>query len=272
MTTITDAFCVFDVETTGPDPLRDRVIQVGWARFEARTMTESGARLVDPGVSWERGAYVIHGQDGVGITIPKGAYDVHGITVPDLKGQKKFPWVWRELSLGPVMVTYNGTWFDITICEREAVFAGIPITVPPHVDLFTFCAWHFKGMKSNKLSAMCAAFGIRAGKDQALHQADVDCMITGQLALFLIEKGIIPNDLKEALARQELLDQALEYEKETYGQVFYEDRETGCLRMGIGRYRGQLLTDVPKKEWRYWAGRITDAPALVLDRIKKEAE
>lgn len=268
---ISDEFVVLDTETTGPNPDRDRVIQIGWSRFARGAPVDTASRLVNPGVTWDRDAYVIHGLDGVGVSIPRGAYEVHGIAACDLKDHPRFPEVWAQCNWLPVVVTYNGLWFDMPILQREAAFAGAEIEFPPHLDVYAFCAWHFRHLKSRKLSAIANFFGIRAAKGAALHSADVDCEIAGRLALHLIKSGVIPDDLDEAIATQKLLVQAVKEESERFSYWFYEDRSDGALRMGCGRYNGKLISEVPKKEWIHLRDKATDAPDHIMAMIKEFA-
>ncbi len=268
---LSDEFVVLDTETTGPNPDRDRVIQIGWARFVGNKAVDSGNRLVNPGVLWERDAYVIYGQDGVGVEIPRGAHDVHGIAACDLKDHERFPQVFSVCDWKPILVTYNGLWFDIPILLREAKFAGMEIEFPPHVDLYTFVAWHFRGVRSRKLSAIANFFGIKAEKGRAHHTADVDCEITGRMMVFLIAEGIVPDDLDEAIARQAVIGQALAEESARFSYWFYEDRTDGALRLGCGRYTGKLVSEVPKKEWVWMRDKIKDAPENVMAMFKEFA-
>lgn len=266
---LTEKFCVFDTESTGPDPHRDRVIQMGWARFSGGLCVGTGAQLIDPGVRYERGAYVMFGQDGVGVTVPKGAYEVHGIAASDLVGQPKFADFAPKLDIGPVVVTYNGLWFDAPLMAREAKFAGIEFSFPPHIDVFVFVSWHWRAVKSRKLSAIANQFGIRARAGESLHAADVDCEIAGRLLTFMVASGIIPDDVDEALAQQALMSEALQEEERKYGIWFYEDRVTGDLRMGAGKCKGKLVSEVPKKEWDYLINKAYDIPAHVMALFKE---
>lgn len=268
---LSTGFVVMDTESTGPNPDRDRIIQIGCARFADLKLVDSIGRLVNPGVKWERDAFVIYGQDGVGVEIPQGAFEVHGIAACDLNDAFRFPEVFDLFNFAPVMVTFNGLWFDIPIAEREAKFAGITIEFPPHVDIYPFVAWHLRGLRSRKLSAVANFFGIRADAGTALHTADVDCVITGRLLAHMIGAGIIPDDVDEAIARQRVLGQALDDESARFLYWFYEDRENGALRMGCGRYTGKLIADVPKKEWHRLLGQVKDAPDHIMAMIKEFA-
>jgi DNA polymerase III epsilon subunit-like protein len=82
---LSDKFTVFDTETNSPDPKEARVLQIGLAIFKDGELKASGSRLVNPGVQWDRGRFVVQGFDGVGIEIPKDAFAVHGLGIDDVE-------------------------------------------------------------------------------------------------------------------------------------------------------------------------------------------
>lgn len=66
---LTRPLFVVDCETTGTDVARDRIVEIGFQRWEASGMTKEWRSLVNPGVP-----------------IPEGAMKVHGITNDTIKG------------------------------------------------------------------------------------------------------------------------------------------------------------------------------------------
>lgn len=266
---LSDTFIVVDTETTGPNPDQDRVIQVGWATFTSMIWGARGHRLVNPGVHWDRGQLLIYGRDGVGIKVPQGAFEVHGIAAVDIKEAPPFGSVWLDMGLRPPFVTYNGLHFDVPMLEREAETDKIKIKFAPHVDAYPFVAWHFRHWRSRKLGDVCAKFNIRAAKDEALHAADIDCQMTGMLTCRLVKDGVIPDDIDEAVAMQTVLAEALEEESQKYLYWFYNDRVDGQLRMGCGKHVGKLIADVPKKEWQMYLDRAEDAPEHIRAMFKE---
>lgn len=65
---LTRPLIVFDTETTGTNVKEDRIVEIGFEVWTAEGMTKEYRTLVNPGVS-----------------IPKGAFDVHGISDLDVQ-------------------------------------------------------------------------------------------------------------------------------------------------------------------------------------------
>ena len=100
----------FDVETTGKDPQKDRIVQIALVRVEPGGGKSTFATLVNP----ER-------------PIPAGATSVHGITDADVLTAPCFrqvvPDVERLLS-GADLAGYNLIRFDLPLLEKEFQRAG----------------------------------------------------------------------------------------------------------------------------------------------------
>lgn len=253
---LSQAFTVIDTESTGPDPQKDRILQIGAAVFRGFEAEDVRSRLVNP---W--------------ISVPRGAFEVHEISHLDVREAPAFEAVWPgEFILEEPTVSYNGFWFDLPLlfeeCRRSSI--GWEELKLPHIDLFIFTRWHFRGLRSRKLGDICARFGIRAG-GEGLHDAGVDCEITGRLLALLVQKGVIPDDLGEALEHQHVLREALKEEDRKYSYWFYEDRLDGSLRMGCGRHTGKLIKAVPQKDWADLYKRATDAPDHIRAMLKEFA-
>lgn len=268
-------FMVVDTETTGPDPQRDRVVQVGWCRFTDGQVADSGQESCDPGVKWDRGQWLVVGFDGVNVKIPEGAFLVHGLATGDVVNCAKFPEVWgrvRAKSPG-CLVSYNGAYFDWPIITRELAFVGQgneSLRDQGHIDLYILVNWWLRGLRSRKMGNVCHRLGIKPPDGARLHTAQVDCEVAGRLALYLADRGLVPRDLEEARGLMRLLARALNYESQVYGAYwFYEDRVTGALRMGCGRYTGLLMTEVPQKELTKILTKWTDVPDDVREILKR---
>lgn len=262
---LTDGFTVVDTESTGIDVLRDRVIEFGWSRFDEHGVpVDTDSMLINPGVRWERGRFVIDGQDGAGIQVPIEAFNIHGIHENDVDGLPGLRDAWPKIEshLHVPTVSYNGMFFDLPIMRREFERIGmtLPAVLRAHVDLYPFVSWHFRGLRSRKLGSLCALFKIGIDGDAQLHRAGTDCALTGKLLMKLIDAGVVPRDVRAAYDRMILLGQALEEESARFMYWFYEDRSDGSLRMGCGRHVGKLVSEVPKKEWTKLLGLAKDAP------------
>lgn len=117
-------FVAVDVETTGLDPTRDRVVEIGWARVERGRVVHADAVLVDPGV-----------------VVPADAARVSGITTAMLRGAPRFADVAPRLSAACEGAAYVVAWnarFDRAFLAAEHLRAARPGPRLPYVDPLVF--------------------------------------------------------------------------------------------------------------------------------------
>lgn len=238
-----------DAETTGADPREDRIVELGGAYLQAGEQV--GPRLqclVDPG------RY-----------IPAGATQVHGIRTEDVEGAPKWPEVAarlkRHFDAGPVVVGYNILGFDKPLIDAENAREGIGWRVPAPLDPFLWAYWHDRGQRSRKLAVTCERYGITLAEDAA-HTADADAIVTGELLIAMVQKGVIPDDVEQAFAEQALIRRHLDAERARYGRFLYRDREDGVIKLGLGKHVGTPVDEVDEGYLRWILGR-PELPAEV---------
>jgi hypothetical protein len=101
------------------------------------------------------------------------------------------------------------------------------------------------------------------------HRASADAAATGNVLYRLVERGLIPDNVEEALDTQAYLVKMLVQEDEMYGRFLYIDRETASLlRIGFGKHAGKALHNVPKPYLQWVLQRITDLPHLAASEIR----
>lgn len=113
---------VLDLETTGLDVRRDRVVQVAVVLMQgARVLDEPGmAQLVNPGVP-----------------VPASSSRIHGIRDADVASAPRFAEVLprlRDLCASRVIVGHNVA-FDLAVLRHEAARAGLSWPDPPVLDV-----------------------------------------------------------------------------------------------------------------------------------------
>jgi DNA polymerase-3 subunit epsilon/CBS domain-containing protein len=110
-----------DIETTGLDPARARIVEMAAVRLAAgRVMPDEALRrLVRPGVP-----------------IPASASLIHGIDDAAVEDAPAFAGVWEEFSgfLGNHVVIGHTVGFDLAVIRRECALAGLPWTRPRVLD------------------------------------------------------------------------------------------------------------------------------------------
>jgi DNA polymerase-3 subunit epsilon len=149
-------FAFVDLEMTGLDEKRDRVLQVCIERVVGGQLTERFLSYIDP----ER-------------VVTNGA--VHGIGEAELAGAPTFAEVGprlRALLEGAVFVAH-GAKFDLAFLEAEFARAGTPWEVPYFIDTLHLSrrAYNFK---SHRLALLAAELGIEC---PAAHRADNDVRV-----------------------------------------------------------------------------------------------
>ncbi len=142
-----------DVETTGRDPQKDRVIELAIVIGEHGEVKEHHSWLINPGVP-----------------ISAESAAVHGIKDADLEGKPSFPEIAAEVLArldGCVPAAYNAA-FDKSFVLAELERGGIrPDRPPPAVrreiewlDPLTFARELYKDEDSRALGEMAARLGI----------------------------------------------------------------------------------------------------------------
>lgn len=106
----------FDLETTGPDATKDRIIELA-----IRVVNEDGETLVRKSKRYNPG-----------IKISKQATEVHGIKDNDVRDEPLFKEDAKKLKKlfeNKVIITYNGMVFDIPILMNEFERAGVEVNL-----------------------------------------------------------------------------------------------------------------------------------------------
>lgn len=147
--------CVIDVESTGLDPEKDRIVEIGAIRWDGAKFHH----FINP----ER-------------TIPKDASRVHGIKDEDVRDKPTF----RDIAAEFVafigtdrLVAHNGAGFDIPLINAELERAGMARLANGVVDTLALANKAFPNGR-NSLDALCRKFDISL-KRRKLHGALLDC-------------------------------------------------------------------------------------------------
>ncbi len=181
-------FVVFDVETTGLDPNGDRIIEMGFARFERGVLVGSYGTLVYPGME-----------------IPQEATDIHGISTADVASAPGFAGTLHraaQLCHNAWPVAYNadfdrGFWF--AELQRAGLHAPWLIGQPEHgwVDPLVWVR-NEHGWGGNKLVAVAERYGVPI---ENAHRATDDAVAAGKILLTL--RDLMPSvTIIELLRRQ----------------------------------------------------------------------
>jgi DNA polymerase-3 subunit alpha (Gram-positive type) len=162
------SFVVVDVETTGLNPRRDAIIELGAVRFEGGVEVAEFSQLINPMRP-----------------LPEKIVEITGITDAMLAGMPTIDQVlgaFREFCEGAVLAAHNAG-FDMAFISRAFAAQGWTLQHPV-IDTLPFSRNLFRDQKSHKLGALCKRLGISL---KNAHRAVHDARATAQALQKMLE-------------------------------------------------------------------------------------
>lgn len=173
---------VIDFETSGLDPMKDRVVEYGVAKFEHGVCVAMLGCLVDPCCR-----------------LSDEVQKIHGITNEQLKGKLRFEQVLPQLATllrGSIPVAYNAPF------DRNFLLAEVSRAVPPNTEAPFYMPQAFSSRvewidplvwvrelrkydKGKKLTDVAPRLGVKL---EDAHRATADAKATGEVLLKLAPK------------------------------------------------------------------------------------
>ncbi len=162
-------YIALDVETTGLNPAKDRVLEIGAARIVKGEVCETYSALVDPG-----------------IPVPLRIQQLTGITEDMRKSGRKSGQIFPEFLdfCGELPILGHNVSFDFGFLKQEA--AGLGLTFEKEaVDTLKLARKLLPEAPSRRLEALCSHYQIDPGH---AHRALCDALSSHQLYLKLWEE------------------------------------------------------------------------------------
>lgn len=219
----------FDLETTGIDITKDRIVEISYVKVFPNGKEESKTMRINP----ER-------------PIPPESTAIHGITDDDVKDCPTFKAVAKTLAAqieGCDLAGYNSTRFDIPLLAEEFLRADVNIDLNRRkfVDVQTI----FHKMEQRTLSA---AYKFYCNKTlENAHTAAADTMATYEVLQAQLDRyPELQNDiafLSDFSSYNNNVDFA--------GRMIYNDKKEEVFN--FGKFKGRLVEDVLKNESGYYA-------------------
>jgi DNA polymerase III epsilon subunit family exonuclease len=159
-------FVSVDVETTGFDPRRDEIVEIGAVKVESGKPVGEFQTLVL-----------------IDRTIPFGARQVHGITNEMLVGQPRIQEAMAKFlafAAGCVLVEHSDKAFDVAFLEH----ANGGVLDFPYINTCTLSRRLFPFIPKHSLGACCRRHGIVV---DGAHRALGDARATARLLVCLLE-------------------------------------------------------------------------------------
>lgn len=267
---------VFDLETTGLDLVKDRIIQISYIK-------------VMPNGEERRGDYTVNPMR----VIPEEVVKLTGISNEDVKDKPTFKQLAQTLYnefTGCDFAGFNSNHFDIPMLAEEFLRAGLNFNFQKSrlIDVQTI---YHKMERRNLAAAYKFYCGRKMEEDFEAHRADQDTEATyrvlmGQLDMYTPERQeeadrILPNDM-DALAEFSKTNDYVDFagrivwadQKGADGKVVLDanGKPQRVETFNFGKHKGETVANVLRYDPGYYswmlAGDFTNNTKDVLTRIR----
>ena len=217
---------VFDLETTGTDPARDKIVEIALLRLTPDGQSLARTRRINPECP-----------------IPPEATAVHGITDEDVRDQPPFRRVARgllELLEGADLAGFNVRRFDVPLLERELRDCGLDLGLAARHVVDALTIYHRKEPRD-----LAAAVRLYLGREhEGAHEAAADLQATVEvLDAQLARYTDLPRDVAELAAwsrPSDAVDEAGKFVRRGRRVLF-----------AFGKHSGRALEEVAREERAY---------------------
>jgi len=219
----------FDLETTGINILKDRIVEISYLKIMPDGQEESKTRRINPQMP-----------------IPAQATAIHGITDEDVKDCPTFQEIARSLADqidGCDLAGFNSNRFDIPLLTEE--FLRVDIEVDFKKQKFIDVQTIYHKMEPRNL---IAAYKYYCGKELLdAHQAASDTRATYEVLMAQLDKySELENEVEKLSAFSSFANNV-----DFAARLIYN--ENGEEVINFGKYKDQLATDVLKKDPGYYS-------------------
>ena len=225
---LTRPICFFDLETTGIDVAKDRIVEISILKVFPNGNKESKTWLVNPT-----------------IPIPQQATAIHGISNEKVANEPTFAALASQvynMIKDSDLAGFNSDRFDIPLLAEELLRAEVDFDMKNRVSVDVQTIFHKKEERT-----LSAALKFYCGKSlENAHSAEADTMATYEILKAQLERyGDLENDMKslsEFTTRKKSVDFA--------GFIALNDK--GQEIFTFGKNKNQLVEDVLEKEPGYY--------------------
>ncbi len=218
----------FDLETTGLDVCKDRIVQIAYIKVNPNGTEEEKSFLVNPEMP-----------------IPEEATAIHGISDADVADKPTFKELANTLIKdfkGSDIAGYNSNKFDLPLLAEEFLRAGADIDLSRCKKIDVQTIYHKKEQRT-----LSAAYKFYCEKDLTdAHDAMADTRATYEVLKSQLDKyEDLQNDmayLSEFTSQNKNVDFS--------GRLVYNEK--GEEIINFGKYKGQLASKVLKDDPGYY--------------------
>ena len=260
---LTKPLVIFDLETTGLDMVKDRVIQLSYIKVYPDGREERGNELINP-------------EKNIDDIITQ----LTGITNEDVKDKPTFKQIAKKMEAvfsGSDIAGFNSNFFDVPLLAEEFLRAGIDFDFSK-CRLIDACTIFKKMERRNLASAYKFYCGRKMEEDFEAHRADQDTEATYRVLMGELDKyapganedpeKVLENDM-QALADFSKQNDNVDFA----GRIVWADVNGKRTEVfNFGKHKGLPVADVLRMDPGYYswilAGDFTYNTKQVLTRIR----
>jgi DNA polymerase-3 subunit epsilon len=222
----------FDLETTGIDVATDRIVEISYLKIYPNGDEESKTMKINPGMA-----------------IPQKAINIHGITDEDVKDAPSFQEVAKSIAKvfeGCDFAGYNSNKFDLPLLAEEFLRADTDFDLKKRKFIDIQVIFHKKEQRT-----LSAAYKFYCDKNlEDAHSAEADTRATYEILQAQLDRyPDLPNDVDD-LSKYSSHNRNVDF----LGRIIFDDDD--CEIFNFGKYKGQRVTEVLKKDPGYYGWMI----------------
>ncbi len=226
---LTRPLIFFDLETTGTNVTKDRIVEFSYIKVFPDGSDESKTRRLNPEMH-----------------IPEESTAIHHITDEDVKDAPTFRQIAKslhEIFEGCDIAGYNSNKFDVPLLIEEFSRVGIPFSIVGRKFIDVQNIFHKMEQRT-----LVAAYKFYCGKElQGAHSALADTRATYEVLMGQLDRyASLKNDV-DALAEFSRNGNAVDLA----GRVVLNEQKQPVFN--FGKHKGKLVKDVFRKEPSFYA-------------------
>ncbi len=224
---LTKPIVFFDLETTGINIAKDRVVEISILKVFPNGNKESKTWLVNPEIE-----------------IPKEASEIHGITNEKVVTEPTFKELAPQINAlisDADLAGFNSNRFDIPLLAEELLRAGIDFDMNNRKAVDVQTIFHKKEQRT-----LSAGYQFYCGKElEGAHSAEADTNATYEILLAQVEKY---DDLENSITA--LSEFSTHGKRADFaGFILFNDKDEEIF--SFGKYKGRMVEEVLKENPGY---------------------
>ena len=224
---LTKPIVFFDLETTGINIAKDKVVEISILKVFPNGNKESKTWLVNPEIE-----------------IPKEASDIHGITNEKVVTEPTFKELASEINAmiaDADLAGFNSNRFDIPLLAEELMRAGIDFDMNNRKAIDVQVIFHKKEQRT-----LSAGYQFYCGKElEGAHGAEADTNATYEILLAQLDKYEDIENSVDALSEYSTHGKRADFA----GFILMNDKDQEIF--SFGKYKGRTVEEVLKENPGY---------------------